>query len=105
MLVLALQFSKGDAQVKRTSELRRRACGLSGSGTLDQPSRRDRPCRALRGFNSLKTEEKTMITRVDLERRTDPTTLDLSTREPPVHQLGKNTRQPADADFDERSAP
>ena len=46
------------------------------------------PCAEGAEGDSLKTEEKTKLSRVEHDRRTNPTTIVLMSTDPPVHQLG-----------------
>ena len=73
MLVLALQFSKGDAQRRRRQNFDDRGT-LRGSGTLDLPSAAGSSMPCAEGIrDSLKTEEKTKLVESSSSRRTNPT--------------------------------
>jgi hypothetical protein len=103
MLVLALQFSKGDAQRLPTSWVRTDAT----TGTLNQSGANaaavelegscrawsERPWSAWTWADSLKTEEKTKT--IDPRSRGGRilTTLDDDSNDPPMHQLGTGSNR------------
>ena len=85
MLVLALQFSKGDAQRRDRANLHT-FTGHAAAAERDPPEGLDSSCRALRN-ESLKTEEKIKFGHL-ATKEGKPYDNVIIRQNPPVHQLG-----------------
>ena len=94
MLVLALQFSKGFTGCRRIRVVH----GRRHTVAAERPPKEQHSCRVTRASGlqagrlpQNRREDK--VGRVEIEWRTDPTTLELETTDPPVHQLGTGSNR------------
>jgi hypothetical protein len=92
MLVLALQFSKGIAGVGIVTR-HRSDCTLTGhavAGELEELMPGEREGHVVRHPQNGREDK---VDRCEVEWRTNPTTCDCASTDPPVHQLGTGSNR------------